>query len=193
MNENPTNPAWRRIRSFRRRAGTAIVAVACASASLLPGEYGVPLAAASAIEGPCDERSLVLRAPVSGQIVEHFDLAAGQYGAGRRGVRWHPTPGTVVRSPASGAVRFAGKVADTVWVTVEVASGELVSVGPLAAATATTGRPVTRGDPVGISGPMLHLGLRRCGDYVDPEPFFRPTRPHLVRRADGGRSSAASP
>jgi murein DD-endopeptidase MepM/ murein hydrolase activator NlpD len=82
----------------------------------------------------------------------------------------------MVSAPAGGRVVFAGPVAGLGWVTVEVATGVVVAVGPLDRPVVATGQRVVArarlgrlatGHPGG-----LHLGLRVDGVYVDPLPYL---------------------
>jgi septal ring factor EnvC (AmiA/AmiB activator) len=90
--------------------------------------------------------------PVAGAIVRGFDVRAGPYGPGHRGIDIAASVGELVRAPAPGRVVFAGPVAGTSWVSLLVAPGVVVTLGPLLDATVTTGR-VRLGAPVGRVGP----------------------------------------
>jgi murein DD-endopeptidase MepM/ murein hydrolase activator NlpD len=59
--------------------------------------------------------------PVAGAVVRGFDVRAGPYGAGHRGIDIAAPMGELVRTPAAGRVVFAGPVAGTTWVSVRVA------------------------------------------------------------------------
>ena len=102
-----------------------------------------------------------------------------------------------MRAPASGRVTFAGPVAGTTWVTLEVAPAVLVTLGPLRTPRVAAGRPVASGEPLGTlaSGhasrdpgvAALHLGLRVDGTYVDPLPWLVGlARPRLAPLAEPG-------
>ena len=147
-----------------------------------------------------------LRMPVVGTVVRGFEEPAGQYGPGHRGIDLAAPVGERVAAPAAGRVVFAGPVAGRGWVSLLVASGVVVTVGPLLqTATAVgpsaraldpvvvVGRRVRALDPLGRLGPghagSLHLSLRIDGVYVDPLPYLvdRP-RPRLAPLlAPGGR------
>jgi septal ring factor EnvC (AmiA/AmiB activator) len=90
--------------------------------------------------------------PVAGAIVRGFDVRAGPYGPGHRGIDIAASVGESVRAPATGRVVFAGPVAGTNWVSLLVAPGVVVTLGPLLDATVTTGRVRLR-VPVGRVGP----------------------------------------
>ncbi|HZD37004.1 MAG TPA: M23 family metallopeptidase [Actinomycetes bacterium] len=135
--------------------------------------------------------------PVDGPLARGFEEAAGPFGPGHRGVDFGAGPGAPVRAPASGRVTFAGPVAGTTWVTLEVAPAVLVTLGPLRTPRVAAGRPVASGEPLGTlaSGhasrdpgvAALHLGLRVDGTYVDPLPWLVGlARPRLAPLAEPG-------
>jgi septal ring factor EnvC (AmiA/AmiB activator) len=138
--------------------------------------------------------------PVAGAVVRGFEARAGPYGPGHRGIDIAASVGELVRAPAAGRVAFAGPVAGTSWVSLRVAPGVLVTLGPLLDPVAAAG-PVRRSAPVGRVGPghqlppgepppaqggsgggaTLHLSVRVDGVYVDPLAYLvdRP-RPRLA-------------
>ena len=129
--------------------------------------------------------------PLAGSVVRGFDARAGPYGPGHRGIDVAASVGEVVRAPAAGEVVFAGPVAGTTWVSVRVAAGVVVTVGPLLDEVAPGGRVRARA-PLGRVGPghgpgpvggaqTLHLSLRVDGEYLDPLAYLvdRP-RPRLA-------------
>jgi hypothetical protein len=69
--------------------------------------------------------------PVAGAVVRGFDARAGPYGPGHRGIDIAASVGELVRAPATGGLVFAGPVAGTNWVSLRVAPGVLVTLGPL--------------------------------------------------------------
>jgi murein DD-endopeptidase MepM/ murein hydrolase activator NlpD len=139
--------------------------------------------------------------PLAGPIVRGFEASAGTYGPGHRGVDVGGRVGEAVRAPAGGRVEFAGPVAGVTWVSLLVAPGVTVTVGPLLDAQVAAGQRVRALALVGRLGPghgpalgpghqpahvpaygmTLHLGLRVDGVYVDPLPYLldRP-RPRLA-------------
>jgi murein DD-endopeptidase MepM/ murein hydrolase activator NlpD len=136
--------------------------------------------------GPDRPRVPALWMPAHGAVVRGFDARAGPYGPGHRGIDIAVPEGTIARAPAAGRVVFAGPVAGTTWVSVLVAPGVRVTLGPLLDATAA--QRVRLGDPLGRVGPghqvggvTLHLSARVDGVYVDPLAYLvdRP-RPRLA-------------
>jgi murein DD-endopeptidase MepM/ murein hydrolase activator NlpD len=136
--------------------------------------------------------------PLAGPVVRGFDATSGTYGPGHRGVDIGGRAGQAVRAPAGGRVRFAGPVAGVTWVSLLVAPGVTVTVGPLLEAEVTAGQRVRALAPVGPLGPghgmTLHLGLRVDGVYVDPLPYLldRP-RPRLAPLLQPGGLAGPDP
>ena len=135
--------------------------------------------------------------PVAGAVVRGLDTRAGPFGPGHRGIDIAASVGELVRSPTAGRVVFAGRVAGTNWVSLLVAPGVLVTLGPLLDPASTADRVQLR-TPVGRVGPghwtqpvgragsgreeaSLHLSVRVDGVYVDPLAYLvdRP-RPRLA-------------
>ena len=145
--------------------------------------------------GPDPPRVPGLWMPVIGAVVRGFDARAGPYGPGHRGIDISAPVGATVRAPAAGRIGFAGPVAGTTWVSLVVAPGVRVTLGPMLDPV-TAGRVSSRA-PVGRVGPghraapaegagpglaaTLHLSVRVDGVYVDPLAYLvdRP-RPRLA-------------
>jgi hypothetical protein len=149
--------------------------------------------------------------PVAGAVVRGFDARAGPYGPGHRGIDIAASVGEVVRSPTAGKVAFAGPVAGTNWVSLLVAPGVLVTLGPLLDPATTAERvrlrtpvgrvgpghmlpPVGRAGPGREEGATLHLSVRVDGVYVDPLAYLvdRP-RPRLAPLSAPGGLPIADP
>jgi Peptidase family M23 len=153
--------------------GAAVPAAAPAAPAALAGRSVPPPA-----PGPDPPRVPPLWLPVAGAVVRGFDVRAGPYGPGHRGIDIAAPIGEQARAPAAGTVVFAGPVAGTTWLTLRVAPGVLVTLGPLLD-PATAGRVGPRA-PLGRVGPghragdraTLHLGLRVGGVYVDPLAYL---------------------
>jgi murein DD-endopeptidase MepM/ murein hydrolase activator NlpD len=124
--------------------------------------------------------------PVTGAVVRGFDARAGPFGPGHRGIDISAPVGATVRAPAAGRIGFAGPVAGTTWVSLLVAPGVRVTLGPLLDPV-TAGR-VSSQAPLGRLGPghragstedagsgvgvTLHLSVRVDGVYVDPLAYL---------------------
>ena len=124
--------------------------------------------------------------PVTGAVVRGFDARAGPFGPGHRGIDISAPVGATVRAPAAGRIGFAGPVAGTTWVSLLVAPGVRVTLGPLLDPV-TAGRVSSRA-PLGRLGPghragsteragsgsgaTLHLSVRVDGVYVDPLAYL---------------------
>jgi Peptidase family M23 len=92
--------------------------------------------------------------PVAGAVVRGFDAWAGPFGPGHRGIDIAASVGELVRAPATGSVVFAGPVAGTSWVSLLVAPGVLVTLGPVLDPPLTAeAEQVRRRAPVGHLGP----------------------------------------
>ncbi|HEX2374418.1 MAG TPA: M23 family metallopeptidase [Actinomycetota bacterium] len=166
----------------------------------------LPVAAPAAVVGrpvpppptaPDPPRVPALWMPVPGAVIRGFEARAGPYGPGHRGIDIAAPEGAVARAPAAGRVVFAGPVAGTTWVSLMVAPGVRVTLGPLldpvAAGRVRPRAPlgrVGRGHgagpgpgvaPAGWGGATLHLSVRVDGVHVDPLGYLvdRP-RPRLA-------------
>src|SRR5262245_36447688 len=106
--------------------------------------------------------------PVDAPVVEPFGLPDGPYGAGNRGLDYATTPGTAGNAIGDGLVLSAGPVAGRLWVTVLHPDGLRSSYGPLERIDVDVGRHLARGQPLGVAGELLHLGVRSGGSYLDP-------------------------
>ncbi len=123
-------------------------------------------------EAPCANVWLDYRAPVPGPVVDRFRVEDGPFGPGNRGIDFATTPGESVAAIAAGRVTFAGPVGGALWVTVSHADGLRSSYGPLVEVLVAPLQSVGGGDPVGVAGGRIHLGVRRGQDYVDPAPLL---------------------
>jgi murein DD-endopeptidase MepM/ murein hydrolase activator NlpD len=167
-------------------AAAAVAAPVAAPAAVADRPPSPPTAASPPPRVPA------LWMPVVGALVRGFDARAGPYGPGHRGIDVAAPVGALVRAPAAGSIVFAGQVAGTNRVSILVAPGVLVTLGPLLDRPVTAGRvrsrvPVGRVGPGHLAAPpgqgatTLHLSLRVDGEYVDPLAYLvdRP-RPRLA-------------
>lgn len=120
------------------------------------------------------------RWPVDGQrrVVEPFRAPAHEYGPGHRGIDIAAPVGSAARAPADGVVAFRGTVVDRPLLTIEHATGLVVTFEPLAS-DLTPGDVVAAGESIGTVATgghtppgLLHVGVRWHGDYLNPLPLF---------------------
>ncbi|NLA65356.1 MAG: M23 family metallopeptidase [Leucobacter sp.] len=112
------------------------------------------------------------------QVQRTFDLSQGEYQAGHRGIDLQSRPGTMIRSPVAGTVKFVGTVAQKPVLTIEVNAHTLLSFEPMTS-DLRAGDRVARGQPIGqvsagghCENRCLHIGVRIHGEYVNPLRFF---------------------
>ena len=125
--------------------------------------------------------------PVTPLVVQRpFIAPADTYSPGHRGADLRADPGQVVRSPARGIVRVAGRVAGKAVIAIEHPHRILGRTGwrttfEGVAATVEVGERVQRGAAIGIvvgSGGHtdgLHWGLKNGRRYADPLLLLRRT------------------
>jgi murein DD-endopeptidase MepM/ murein hydrolase activator NlpD len=114
--------------------------------------------------------------PVVGSVLRPFESPESPFGAGHRGIDIAGPAGTVVRASMDGVVAFAGKVAGSLFVSIDHPDGVRTTYSWLSAVTVRAGDPVSAGAVIAASGPghpgtdppHLHFGARFQGDYLDP-------------------------
>ncbi len=106
--------------------------------------------------------------PVESVVTDAFRAPACTWCPGHRGLEYRPLLGTPVRAVAPGTVTFAGVVAGTKYLVIEVAPGQKVTYGMLASFVARAGDRVVQGQVVGRSTARLFLGVRQGNHYLDP-------------------------
>lgn len=131
-------------------AGAFMAGAAPAAVAGRPGPMSIP-PPVPPVRAPDSSRVPPLWMPIAGAVVRGFDARAGPYGRGHRGIDIAAPEGELVRAPAAGRVVFAGSVAGTTWVTLLVAPGVLVTLGPLLDPAPTGGRVRAR-SPIGRVG-----------------------------------------
>ncbi len=113
------------------------------------------------------------RPPVDGVVVDPFRAPPGPYAAGNRGLEYATAPGATVVAAGDGEVVFAGAVGGTLHLTVLHPDGLRTSYSFLAAVLVARGQHVAAGQPIGVAGDHLHLGVRDpSGTYLDPALLF---------------------
>lgn len=155
-----------------QRALTLVAALALA----VPVVAGLVSAGAAPAEG-----SSWLIPPVDAVITRRFEPPGTTWGPGHRGIDYAVPAGTAVRAVGAGTVVFAGRVADTVAVTVAHGDGMASTYSDLAEVLVVPGEVIDQGYWIGRTSrahaggePGLHLGLKLEGAYVDPEAFIGP-------------------
>ena len=132
------------------------------------------------------------RPPVDRPVTDPFRAPPGPYGSGNRGLEYATAPGDVAGAIGAGVVAFAGPVAGRLVVSVVHPDGLRSSLTGLAVVTVTVGQLVRAGDPLGLTGLLLHLGVRDGERYVDPALLFGPIRPrHAILVPDPGGAPGA--
>jgi murein DD-endopeptidase MepM/ murein hydrolase activator NlpD len=194
----PYPPLGRRpVRGWRLPVLALLVALAGLLPAAWPAASGEGLVAPPPATVPDPPRVPALWMPVTGSVVRGFDARAGPFGRGHRGIDIAASVGATVRAPAAGRIAFAGPVAGTTWISLLVAPGVRVTLGPLL--DPVTDVRVPSRAPLGRVGPghgagtaggagsgtgtgtTLHLSVRVDGVYVDPLAYLidRP-RPRLA-------------
>ena len=142
-------------RGWRPLLLAALLAAGVVAPAAAPVAAPVAVAGRRSSWAPVEPRSPRVPAlwmPVAGPLVRGFDARAGPYGPGHRGIDIAAPVGELVRAPTAGRVVFAGPVAGANWVTLVVAPGVLVTLGPLLDPVATATRVRSKA-PVGRIGP----------------------------------------
>ena len=182
----------RSVRGWRLPLLALLLTVAALVPVAAPAATGEGLVAPPPATAPRPPRVPALWMPVTGSVVRGFDARAGPYGPGHRGIDISAPVGATVRAPAAGRVEFAGPVAGTIWVSLLVAPGVRVTLGPLL--DPVTADRVPSRAPLGRVGPghragsadgagstegagsgfgaRLHLSVRVDGVYVDPLAYL---------------------
>jgi septal ring factor EnvC (AmiA/AmiB activator) len=169
-------------RTLLERSLTADAAKAEESLRILAQKSGAPaeligkLIAGVENLGPAPER---LIEPVQGRLAARFGQT-GANGAPQEGFTWASSPGAPVLAPAAGVVEYAGPLKDYGLILILRTGGayHLVLTG-LGAVDAAPGRTVAAGEPIGRMAedagprPSLYLEVRRGGEPVDPQRWFK--------------------
>ena len=124
--------------------------------------------------------------PVRPLVVDRaFTQPTGPYSPGHRGVDLAAEPGTLVRAPAPGVVRVAGRVAGKAVVSIEHPHRILGRIGWRTTyegvrAEVDVGDTVAAGDAIGVvvvheHAAGIHWGLKHGRDYADPLLLLRRT------------------
>ncbi|HWC34759.1 MAG TPA: peptidoglycan DD-metalloendopeptidase family protein [Mycobacteriales bacterium] len=126
---------------------------------LAPASRSVPAAPVSTYEWP-------LR-PAPDRIVRDFDPPAQPWLAGNRGLDLAGHRDQAVHAANSGIVTFAGPVGGTQ--AISISFGALRTTYEPVRPSVRRGQVVHTGEVIGrLDGPVLHWGLLRGADYLDP-------------------------
>jgi septal ring factor EnvC (AmiA/AmiB activator) len=174
-------------------AGAFMAGAAPAAVAGRPESMSIPPPVRAPVRAPDSSRVPTLWMPIAGAVVRGFDARAGPYGRGHRGIDIAAPEGELVRAPAAGRVVFAGPVAGTTWVTLLVAPGVLVTLGPLLDPAPTGGRVRAR-SPIGRVGsghPATPAGAARHPGGATRQPGAAAGHPGAVAGHPG--AAAGSP
>jgi murein DD-endopeptidase MepM/ murein hydrolase activator NlpD len=115
--------------------------------------------------------------PLHGPIVRGYEQPSGPYSSGHRGIDIGAPVGTPVKAAAPGVVHFAGKVAGSLFVSIDHDAGLQTTYSWVSEIDTKKGANVQRGDVIALSGTghpgttestHLHFGVKQDGEYVDP-------------------------
>jgi murein DD-endopeptidase MepM/ murein hydrolase activator NlpD len=140
------------------------------------GAAAEPVAAA-ATPAQTGSTSGTLAWPLRGPIVRGYEEPANPYASGHRGIDIGASVGTPVKAAASGTVHFAGKVAGSMFVSIDHDGGLQTTYSWVSEIDTHKGAQVQKGDVIALSGTghpgstdptHLHFGVKKDGEYVDP-------------------------
>jgi murein DD-endopeptidase MepM/ murein hydrolase activator NlpD len=115
--------------------------------------------------------------PLRGPILRGFEQPSSPYASGHRGIDIGASIGTPVHAAAAGVVHFAGKVAGSLFVSIDHDVGLQTTYSWVSEVDVHKGDHVAKGDVVALSGEghpgsseptHLHFGVKKDGEYVDP-------------------------
>jgi murein DD-endopeptidase MepM/ murein hydrolase activator NlpD len=115
--------------------------------------------------------------PLRGPIVRGYEQPSNPYASGHRGIDIGAPVGTPVKAAAPGVVHFAGKVAGSLFVSIDHDGGLQTTYSWVSEIDTKKGATVQKGDVIALSGTghpgsteptHLHFGVKKDGEYVDP-------------------------
>jgi murein DD-endopeptidase MepM/ murein hydrolase activator NlpD len=115
-------------------------------------------------------------------VIRGFEAPSSPYTAGHRGIDIATAFGTPVVASSPGVVAFAGKVAGSLFISIDHRDGVRTTYSWLSSIAVKKGQQLKRGDVIGLSGfghpgaseLHLHFGAKLNGDYIDPLELLRP-------------------
>lgn len=150
---------------------TIVVVLAACALALPPCALTVSGSPAGA-DGDTTGSVVLYRPPVEAPITDPFRAPATPYGPGNRGIEYATRPGTDATSIGVGVVTFAGPVAGRGVVSVVHPDGLRSSLTGLALVLVDVGQVVDASSVLGTTTSVLHLGVRRGSEYIDPATLF---------------------
>jgi murein DD-endopeptidase MepM/ murein hydrolase activator NlpD len=138
------------------------------------------LAANVGAAAPSSSTSGSLAWPLRGPILRGFEQPSNPYASGHRGIDIGAPVGTPVHAAAAGVVHFAGKVAGSLFVSIDHEGGLQTTYSWVSEVDVHKGDHVAKGDIVALSGnghpgsdaTHLHFGVKKDGEYVDPLAYL---------------------
>lgn len=120
--------------------------------------------------------------PVTGPVTRGFESPTSPYTAGHRGIDIAVPFGTPAVAAQEGSVAFAGKVAGSLFVSIDHADGIRTTYSWLSVVDVKKGEQVEAGSVIGATGAghpsstlaHLHFGARLSGEYMDPMLLLSP-------------------
>jgi murein DD-endopeptidase MepM/ murein hydrolase activator NlpD len=119
--------------------------------------------------------------PLRGPILRGFEQPSNPYASGHRGIDIGAPLGTPVQAAADGVVHFAGKVAGSLFVSIDHDGGLQTTYSWVSEVDVQKGDHVAKGDVLALSGEghpgsseptHLHFGVKKDGEYVDPLQYL---------------------
>lgn len=117
--------------------------------------------------------------PVDGAVAVPFREPEHAFAPGHRGIDYAVARGTRVRAAGAGMVTFAGRVADTLAITISHPGGYDTTYSSLSALSVERGDLVRDGTWIGAAGSAhpggsdgVHLAVKRGERYLDPALFL---------------------
>jgi murein DD-endopeptidase MepM/ murein hydrolase activator NlpD len=145
------------------------------------GSRALVLTANAGTASASSSTSGTLAWPLRGPILRGFEQPSNPYSSGHRGIDIGAPPGTPVHAAADGVVHFAGKVAGSLFVSIDHDGGLQTTYSWVSEVDVHKGDHVAKGDVVALSGEghpgsseptHLHFGVKKDAEYVDPLQYL---------------------
>src|SRR5437764_3630520 len=144
----------------------AVAAILASIAVITPAGAEASIVRASASTG-CTSGTLAW--PLRGPIVRGYEQPSNPYASGHRGIDIGAPVGTPVKAAAAGVVHFAGKVAGSLFVSIDHDGGLQTTYSWVSEVDTHKGATVAKGDVIALSGDghprsteptHLHFGVK---------------------------------